>query len=494
MLHPWSKEEEAILLLTYWLNHRRKLTGLVLVCALFVMLEGAENAARKPRPPADLSAYASAVDGEVARYSEWTIHVSSERPNYKLGKAEPVSGVYLGAYVLQNSTIHNSMAEFNQATGKQHASFFKYVGYGEPFPVEWVREVKAAGAFPHIAWEPNKGLAEVKDDAYLRGFADAARKADVPIFLRFASEMNGTWTNYSGDPSQYMDTWRMVHDIFEERAPQTAMVWTVLNVPERPIEDYYPGDEYVDWVGINVYNVRYHNGDLKQRSDFEDPLQMIDYVYNRFSRTKPIQLSEYGATHYTVTDGVQDNGFAVSKLNRLYANLQELYPRVKAVYYFDVNNLEEYNEMRRINDYSVTGEQQILEAYKKATASPYFLSRLAAHPGSGTSAAVHQPFTYRGHIFEQDGELYVDEDFFSHMLQVEVETMEDGTVRLTRWDGGVMPRIARVPFIPHKIWSGYKVNGLFPLWRDINALPLVMACEELGYQISWNGIHIYIQE
>lgn len=462
----------------------------MLVCALIVMLEGAESAARKHSPPADASAYAAAVDGEEVRYAEWTIHVSSTRPNYKLAKAEPVTGAYLGAYVLQNPTIDYSMAEFNKLAGKQHASFFKYVGYGEPFPTEWVREVKAEGAFPHIAWEPNKGLAEVKDDAYLRGFANAARKADVPIFLRFASEMNGTWTNYSGDPALYIHTWRMVHDIFEEAAPKTAMVWTVLNVPERPIEDYYPGDDYVDWVGINVYNVRYHNGDLKQPSDFEDPLQMIDYVYNRFSRRKPIQLSEYGATHYTVTDEVRDHEFAISKINRLYDSLPELYPRVKAVFYFDVNNLTEYNEVRRINDYSITNEKQLTEAYKQATANPYYLSHAS---GSGNPAIVNQPFTYRGHIFEHDGVLYVDEDFFSRILQVDAQTMTDGTVRLTRWDGTI-PRVVQVPFIPHKIWTGYKVNGLFPLWRDINALPLVMVADELGYQINWNGMDIYIQE
>ncbi|WP_284236974.1 glycoside hydrolase family 26 protein [Paenibacillus glycanilyticus] len=458
------------------------------------MLEGAESAARKHIPPAEISAYASALDGEEARYSQWTIHVNSSHPNYKLAKWEPVNGVYLGAYVLQNPTIHYSMAEFNQIAGKRHASFFKYVGYGEPFPSEWVREVKAEGAFPQIAWEPNHGLDEVKDDAYLRGFADAAREADVPIFVRFASEMNGTWTNYSGDPERYIETWRMVYRIFEQRAPKIAMVWTVLNVPERPIEDYYPGDAYVDWVGINIYNVKYHNGNLKERSAFEDPLQMMDYVYNRFSRSKPIQLSEYGATHYTVTDDKRDNAFAISKINRLYMNLQELYPRVKAVYYFDVNNIEEYNEVRRINDYSITGERQLIGAYKQATASPYYLSRIEDLPAEGnTQGAVNQIFTYRGHIFEQDGELYADEEFFSRILQVDVETLEDGTVQLTRRDG-VMPRVARVPFLPHKIWSGYKVNGLFPLWRDINALPLDMVTEELGYQMNWNGIDIYIQE
>lgn len=463
----------------------------MLACAFLCMMDGAGSAASLHHQPANTSAYAAA-EGEDVSYSEWTIHVTSLHPNYTLGKIEPVRGAYLGAYVLQNPLIHNSMTEFNQATGKKHASFFKYVGYGEPFPSKWVNEVKAAGAFPHIAWEPNHGLAEVKNDAYLRGFADAARKADVPIFLRFASEMNGTWTNYSGDPDLYIETWRMVHDIFEQRAPKTAMVWTVLNVPERPIEAYYPGDDYVDWVGLNIYNVRYHNGDIGQPSEFEDPLQMIDYVYNRFSRTKPIQLSEFGVTHFTTTDGIKDIEYAASKIKRLYANLPELYPRVKAVFYFDVNNITEQNETRRINDYSITNERQLTDVYEQAISSSYYLSGLS-EAGGETQAKVTQPFTYRGHVFEQDGELYVDEAFFIEILQADVEMMEDGTVQLIRWDGALV-RVARVPFIPHKIWSGYKINGFFPIWREINALPLLRVSQELGYQINWNGIHIYIQE
>jgi len=86
---------------------------------------------------------------------------------YALGKYEPREGVYLGAYVLQDAVVGGDMDRFNHAPGKKHASFFRYVGYGQPLPREWVEEVKAAGAVPHIALEPNDGLDEVKDDEYL---------------------------------------------------------------------------------------------------------------------------------------------------------------------------------------------------------------------------------------------------------------------------------------------------------------------------------------
>jgi beta-mannanase len=74
---------------------------------------------------------------------------------------------------------------------------------------------------------------------------------------------------------------------------------------------YYPGDQYVDWVGVNIYNVMYHNNNIQQRADQEDPLELLDYVYKTFSYRKPIQISEFGATHYTVTDQQYHVQFAI---------------------------------------------------------------------------------------------------------------------------------------------------------------------------------------
>ncbi|WP_187768174.1 hypothetical protein [Paenibacillus sp. PL91] len=90
------------------------------------------------------------------------------------------------------------------------------------------------------------------------------------------------------------------------------------------------------WVGVNVYNVKYHNGDKMHGASHEDPLDLLDYVYNRFSRTKPIQLSEFGVTHYNTSDGQKDNSFAINRISRFYRHLRNDNPRVKAVFYFAV--------------------------------------------------------------------------------------------------------------------------------------------------------------
>lgn len=345
----------------------------------------------------------------------WTVYVVKE--GYQPSKFEPLNGAYLGAYIIQDEFIQANMNTFNQVTNKQHASFFRYVGYGKPFPQAWVNNVISAGAVPHIAFEPINGLDEVQDNTYLHEFARAARESGVPIFLRYASEMNGAWAAYSGDPQKYIEKWKLVHQVMKNEAPNVAMVWTVFTFPEQPISSYYPGDEYVDWVGVNVYNVIYHNNDLRNRGDQEDPLQLLDYVYNTYSARKPIQISEFGATHYTVTDNTFHIHYAAQKITRMYKHLPVYYPRVKSIFYFDVNNLINAPEGRKINDYSITNNPTILDAYQKIVAKDYYLSKVTT-----TSTKPRQALlSARGLSFKNKGILYSDVEVFRQYLGLAVK-------------------------------------------------------------------------
>ncbi|MBY6052615.1 glycoside hydrolase family 26 protein [Cytobacillus firmus] len=342
-----------------------------------------------------------------------TIFVHKE--NVPAEKYEPRSGIYLGGYVLQDEYIDTSMNTFNKLTGKTHASYFKYVGYGKPFPKEWAEEVIAAGGFPQVAWEPNNGLDEVKDDEYLRQFAKDAGDLNVPILLRYASEMNGTWTFYSGHSEQYIEKWKLVHDVMEKDAPNVMMLWNVFTMPESTIDEFYPGDEYVDYVGVNIYNVFYHNDKIEEKSDFEDPLRLLDYVYNTYSHRKPIVIGEFGVTNYTVTDGKHHDDFAVEKITRMYKHLPELYPRVKFIYYFDVNNLVNAPEGRKINNYAITEKKSILNAYAASIKTDQYLSKVEENQ------AESETYSFRDFFFYYGGELYVDYKFVRDYLNMDVK-------------------------------------------------------------------------
>lgn len=307
---------------------------------------------------------------------------------YTNNKFEPVEGSYLGGYIIQDKNV-NTPKEFNQLTKKNHASFFRYLGYGQAFPRFWVQELKEVGAVPQIALEPNAGLDQIQDDEYLRNFAKAANEANVPIFLRFASEMNGDWTAYSDNPKKYKEKWRLVHNIMEEEAPNVAMVWTVF-VHEsnrsflkrtwdfincRSIMNYYPGDDYVDWVGVNVYSVRFLNANLDTPSSVQSPLRLIEYVYNEFSTRKPIYIAEWGVPHYTIADNSYNIDFATTIIKEMYQGLENSKKRVKAVYYFNVNaleNAESAPKNRQTRNYSLTDNEKVLNQYQEVISSDYY--------------------------------------------------------------------------------------------------------------------------
>ncbi|WP_010648283.1 glycoside hydrolase family 26 protein [Oceanobacillus massiliensis] len=399
------------------------------------------------------------------------------RQNVPLAKYEPRNGIYLGGYVIQDEYIDTSMNKFNQLTGKEHASYFRYVGYGKPFPTEWVNEVIAAGGFPQIAWEPNNGLEEVQDDEYLRQFAKDAASAGVPVLLRYASEMNGTWTAYSGNQELYIQKWKLVHNVMEEEAPNVMMLWNVFTMPEGTIEDFYPGDDYVDYVGVNIYNVVYHNDSLEGKSDFEDPLRLLDYVYNTYSDTKPIVIGEFGATNYTVTDGLFHIDFATEKITRMYKHLPDLYPRVKFIYYFDVNNLVNAPEGRKINNYAITENERITNAYASSIKHDNYLS------GVQENAMNEETFSYRDFLFKYKSELFVDVQFAEEYLGVEIKEIDDGTYEAS-YEGKKFT-IKREDLTIDK--------AAFFEKREIHGVPIEEVLDKLEFEYRYeNGdLHIY---
>lgn len=114
-------------------------------------------------------------------------------------------------------------------------------------------------------------------------FLELARcERGVPILVRYAHEMNGSWYPWGQQPDAYVDSFRRVADAVRS-APDSEIVWapnegigypfddgpgavvaprgereaesvTGSSSPLDPYAPYYPGDDYVDWVGLTLYH------------------------------------------------------------------------------------------------------------------------------------------------------------------------------------------------------------------------------------------------
>ena len=295
----------------------------------------------------------------------------------RLAKFEPLKGCYIGAFIELDEIAKGDINVFEQQTQKKHASYFTYVGYGRPFPADWVRKVRGQGAAPHIAYEPNEGLHKVQDDEYLRNWARDAARSRVPIFLRWASEMNGPWTNYSQSPALYREKFQLVSKVMKEEAPNVAMVWTPFCEPQRLIDRYYPGDEAVDWVGVNIYSVYVNDGNPSRPAYHKDPVDFLRYVYDNYADRKPVHISEFAATVYCKGSAQDTVDFAIEKMTRFYTALRDEFPRVKSVNWFCLDTIR---KKLANNNYSILQDQRVLATYANLVKDEYFLSRVSFNP------------------------------------------------------------------------------------------------------------------
>ena len=79
------------------------------------------------------------------------------------------------------------------------------------------------------------------------------KKANVPVFLRIGYEFDLPENNY--EPELYKQAFRYIVDkLDEQKIKNVAYVWhSCASYNPTKIENWYPGDEYVDWCAISYF-------------------------------------------------------------------------------------------------------------------------------------------------------------------------------------------------------------------------------------------------
>jgi mannan endo-1,4-beta-mannosidase len=140
----------------------------------------------------------------------------------------------------------------------------QYVAWNVPFDAAAAARSLNYGALYYVAWEPfgvtAQAIADGASDAYITRFAKAVRDLGGPVALSFGHEMNGNWYPWGTSQTAAADfvaAWRHIHDLFAKAGTDNVIwVWNpnIINpMPDVQLKPYWPGDTYVDWVGITGY-------------------------------------------------------------------------------------------------------------------------------------------------------------------------------------------------------------------------------------------------
>lgn len=171
---------------------------------------------------------------------------------------------YLGVYEPGELGSYQHVSDFASQIGRGPNIVLYYSTISTPFQAALAEGALKNGAVPLVQLNPDRvSLQEVaagREDDYLRSFAEEVRSFGQHVIIGFASEPDGTWYRWGythTSPSTWIAAWRHVVTVFRHAgANNVTWLWTVnaeLGNPTGPLRDWWPGSQYVTWVGIDGY-------------------------------------------------------------------------------------------------------------------------------------------------------------------------------------------------------------------------------------------------
>ncbi|WP_316748137.1 glycosyltransferase family 2 protein [Pedobacter gandavensis] len=226
-----------------------------------------------------------------------------------------------------------------------------YIPWGDQahcyLPQETIDSIYNNGSIPMVTWEPWQNLfaqnkingEDKKDlkvfnkvldgayDAYLKKFSDQLKALNRPVYLRFAHEMDNPaypWSRVGNNtPDEYRAAWKYIHQYFSKNAVYNV-IWVWNPWKSETIDAYFPGMQYVDWIGVT--NLNY--GPLYSSSGW----QSMEDLYKTFHQNPifrsglPVMLAEMGSL---VSAGRQEEWF------KLAFKSKSKFPEIKGFLFFD---------------------------------------------------------------------------------------------------------------------------------------------------------------
>jgi hypothetical protein len=264
--------------------------------------------------------------------------------------------------------IHWSAASGRCDSGPRHSAFTR----GNE------RWIVRHGATLVISWAPGWSIDQINAGAADKCFVSFGRKAarfGRRFLLRPYWEFNGTWMLWSSKGQPFIDAWRRtVAKIREGGGTNVGFVWSPASGYQAEALTSYPGDDYVDWVGVSAYNWNrvgvwcspYNPGPwCELRGILSYDAANYPTIYDHYSESKPFMVAEWGSA---------EDPFTLGRKRQWFLNIKKKIPtelpRVRALSYFDVDR----TALENIN-WQLQTSQSSLAGFRRLALEPFFNPR-----------------------------------------------------------------------------------------------------------------------
>ncbi len=203
-----------------------------------------------------------------------------------------------------------------------------------------------------------------KHDTFLHQYAAIVANNKKPIVFRVCNEMNGDWCPYSAyhtskDTKMYIEFYKYVYEIFRQEGALPYTIW-VFNPNERAFPNYtwnhalsyYPGDEYVDVIGLTGYNTGTYYSDETWRS-FKKIYDAFYWQYNAWFG-QPFMITEFACSNY--------GGDKAAWVRDMFNQIRS-YPRIKVAIWWDGRDLDSKGNIAR--SYFIDDNEAAVQVFRE---------------------------------------------------------------------------------------------------------------------------------
>lgn len=225
--------------------------------------------------------------------------------------------------------------------------------------------------------QENSSLLQVlapSSDAYLIETMQYLATLQSPVLLRPGGEMN-VWKNAT-TPETFKAAYIKIANFARQYAPNVALVFSPNSISswDLDVDDFYPGDSYVDWVGMSAYTQKYWDPSNPNGSedftnmyyntgDYADSIHGLREIVDLYGDRKPIIISESGSAYEHKQYSLNLWDFSKTQLNTLYTYANMVFPEIKTIINFDVNySGGDYN-------FSMSAYPNLLTTYQSVTSN-----------------------------------------------------------------------------------------------------------------------------
>lgn len=275
--------------------------------------------------------------------------------------------------------IEETVPALEQKLDYRFPVILSYVHSIHDFPTEFMQKNWEQGRIVELTYQltennnedmfgysPALDLYRGLNEEMVRRFARQAKEFGHPFLLRLCNEMNSDWTSYGGvvnmgDPDIFVENWRTFYRIFQEEGVNNC-IW-IFNPNDRNAPpcrwndslNYYPGNEYVQMIGVTGYN----NGTYY--TQWAEEWREFDVIYDHIQQ---LYGTTFGQFPWIITEFASSSigGDKVAWIDNMFQHIQK-YPNIKIAVWFSYADWDAQGNVAR--PYWLDETEETTQAFRK---------------------------------------------------------------------------------------------------------------------------------